>query len=160
MLIKFPRCSCNCVNITEVKNIVCSSVHSISPTQCTALFMHMQMLFSDSTTQTSAQFYAHAFDSDVACLFYGRRHVSFRIFTIAVRTEDLTWFVVLRRPVSVLYGIIARMPTHNMQPFIIQRPRMTNFRNLWLYNRIINVWNNLPATDVNFKSHMLLKRFY
>jgi len=34
-----------------------------------------------------------------------------------------------------------------------------NIRHHFLCNRVVNVWNNLPATDVNFKSFRAFKAF-
>jgi len=34
-----------------------------------------------------------------------------------------------------------------------------NIRHQFFCNRVVNVWNNLPATDVNFKSLRAFKAF-
>jgi len=35
-----------------------------------------------------------------------------------------------------------------------------NIRHQFFCNRVVNVWNNLPATDVSFKSFRALKAFF
>jgi len=34
-----------------------------------------------------------------------------------------------------------------------------NIRHQFFCNRVVNVWNNQPATDVNFKSFLAFKAF-